>query len=260
MKSVFAGAVLTALAVVLAGISLEHTAHGVSLSTAAAPFFLNLPGLIIVLGGTAATLAASFPIRFLGRVPAHLAMVMGGRRYNPAFYADILVRLSREARGNGRFSLAESVRYADKDSFLHDAITLVADNIDPEYARTLMQHELSRIKARHTQNWQFYDKAAAVAPVFGIIAALTGITVMLAQLSAGGGQNMEAVFAAMAMALSAVLYGIVLSGIIFSPIANRLRIMHQEEMLCKELIVVGVLSIAAGENMRFIEKKLQSFL
>ncbi|MCL2069312.1 MAG: MotA/TolQ/ExbB proton channel family protein, partial [Oscillospiraceae bacterium] len=82
----------------------------------------------------------------------------------------------------------------------------------------------------------------------------------LAQLSAGGGQNMEAVFAAMAMALSAVLYGIVLSGIIFSPIANRLRIMHQEEMLCKELIVVGALSIAAGENMRFIEKKLQSFL
>jgi chemotaxis protein MotA len=258
MKSAFAGAVIIVFAVIFAGIVLEHTAQGVLLSTAVMPFFLNLPGLLITLGGTVAVLAASFPLRFLGRVPAHLAIIMRGRRYDPVFYAGILTELSHEARGSGLFTLEESARGFDKDNFLHDAIALAADGVGSEYIRAILQYELSCLKTRHAQNWEFYDKAASSAPVFGIIGTLAGIVGMLASLASG--QNMAGVFAAMATALSATLYGIILGSAVFAPIASRLRIIHQEEILCKELIVVGVLSIAAGEKPRFIEKKLLSFL
>jgi chemotaxis protein MotA len=174
------------------------------------------------------------------------------------FYAEILVRLSREARGGGRRALEESSKGIDNDNFLHDAMTLVADGVESEYIRAILHYELSCLKTRHSQSWEFYDKAASAAPVFGIIGTLAGVVRMLANLHVP--PDPAAVFAAMATALSATLYGIVLSAAVFTPVASRLRGLHQEEILCKELIVVGALSIAAGENSRFIEKKLLSFI
>ncbi|MFY9379927.1 MAG: motility protein A, partial [Acutalibacteraceae bacterium] len=40
----------------------------------------------------------------------------------------------------------------------------------------------------------------------------------------------------------------------------KLKIRHYEEMVCKEVIVEGVLSIHAGTNPRHIEERLKAFV
>ena len=47
---------------------------------------------------------------------------------------------------------------------------------------------------------------------------------------------------------------------ICQPIANKLKVKSQEEILQKEMIIEGILSIQAGENPRLMEYKLKTFL
>jgi chemotaxis protein MotA len=56
------------------------------------------------------------------------------------------------------------------------------------------------------------------------------------------------------------LYGSLLANWICSPTANKLKADNAIEMMQKEVMVEGLLSIQAGENPRVIEEKLKSFL
>ena len=47
---------------------------------------------------------------------------------------------------------------------------------------------------------------------------------------------------------------------IFSPIASNLRARDQEEVLCKMIIVEGIMSIQSGENPKFLKEKLMTFM
>jgi len=56
------------------------------------------------------------------------------------------------------------------------------------------------------------------------------------------------------------LYGSMLANWICFPIAAKLKSKNEDEMVIKEIMIEGLLSIQAGENPRVIEEKLKSFL
>lgn len=64
----------------------------------------------------------------------------------------------------------------------------------------------------------------------------------------------------MSVALVTTFYGVLLANVIFTPLANKLKARNDEEIISKELIVEGLLSIQAGENPRIIEEKLKTFV
>jgi len=55
-------------------------------------------------------------------------------------------------------------------------------------------------------------------------------------------------------------YGSFLANLVFAPISNKLKVRHDEEMLCKMIVCEGVQGIQAGDNPRFIEDKLIQML
>ena len=64
----------------------------------------------------------------------------------------------------------------------------------------------------------------------------------------------------MAVALITTLYGSLIANWICIPVATKLRAKNAKEIMNKEVICEGILSIQAGENPRVIEEKLKSFL
>ena len=64
----------------------------------------------------------------------------------------------------------------------------------------------------------------------------------------------------MGVALITTFYGCILAHLIFNPIANNLRTRDEEECLCLQIIVDGVMSIQSGENPKFIREKLEGYL
>ena len=65
---------------------------------------------------------------------------------------------------------------------------------------------------------------------------------------------------AMAVALITTLYGSLIANMLFGPMAVKLKVKSGEEILEREIMVEGLLSIQAGENPRIIEEKLKAFL
>ena len=51
-----------------------------------------------------------------------------------------------------------------------------------------------------------------------------------------------------------------LAHMIFGPVAGLLRSRDSEEVLCKMIIVEGVMSIQAGENPKFLRERLMTFM
>jgi chemotaxis protein MotA len=81
---------------------------------------------------------------------------------------------------------------------------------------------------------------------------------MLANMDTTGGA--DSLGKGMAVALVTTFYGSVLVNMVCAPVSNRLKAMHEEEMIAKDLIMEGVLSIQSGENPKYIREKLSSYI
>ncbi len=64
----------------------------------------------------------------------------------------------------------------------------------------------------------------------------------------------------MATALITTFYGALMANLIFNPIAGKLKVRTSEEVLLREVMIEGILSIQAGENPRIVEEKMKVFL
>ena len=216
--------------------------------------FWDASSFAVVVGGVAAALMVSFPIKCFIRVPKHLKIVLFPTKYNPLDYIAQIVELAKEARINGLLSL-ESKLEDTKDPFLKSSMMLVVDAVEPEKVKRLLETELDYLDERHAQDRAFYDKAAAYSPAFGMIGTLMGLVNLLKELN-----DPDKIAPAMALALVTTFYGTILANLIFTPISNKLRVRHEEEYLCKMIIAEGVESIQAGDNPRFVEEKLTQLI
>lgn len=218
--------------------------------------FYDMPSILITIGGTFTALMLSFPASYFTGIPSHLRIIMMPTIYDPREYITKIVEFATSARIEGILSLEKKLDAID-DTFLRTSMMLVVDSVDPEKVKQLLEAELGYLDERHSQARKIYDKGAAFGPAFGMIGTLIGLVKMLAQMNALGP---DGIGPAMAVALITTFYGTVLANFIFSPISNKLRIRHEEEMLCKMIIVEGVEAIQSGENPRYIEEKLMMLL
>lgn len=221
--------------------------------------FINGTSVAITLGGTVCAVLLSFPASCIAKIPAQLRLLTRSRPYDPRKYLERVVQYAEEARRRGLLSLEES-SVNEPDEFFRRGMMLAVDAVEPAKIRAQMQEELDALDARHEQSCRFYEKAAAFAPAFGVI----GTFVLLIRLLAGfqltepnAAQNL---LGGMASSLLTSFYGILLSNLVFLPIAQKLRRVHEEEMLCRQIAVEGILSIQAGEKPENVQQKLNAFV
>ncbi len=220
--------------------------------------FADIPSVLITGGGTIAALVASFPLKTLAQIPKHIGIMISAKRYNSAAVIDILVDMAKTARKKGLLVLEEQAS-GIKDPFLKQSVMLIVDAMDAEKIREMLESEVSVMMDRHEHDVSIYDKGSGVAPGFGMIGTLVGLVNMLKNMDmSGNGAN--SLGADMSVALITTFYGCVMAHLFFAPMAKKLRIRNDEEVLYKQIIIEGVLSIQAGDNPKYLEEKLLSYL
>ena len=55
-------------------------------------------------------------------------------------------------------------------------------------------------------------------------------------------------------------YGSLLAHVVFNPIASNLTARDEEEILCRQIIVEGIMAIQSGENPKFLRERLMTFM
>ena len=165
-----------------------------------------------------------------------------------------IIDLSNVARKEGLLSLEEAANNLD-DEFMKKGILLIVDGTDPELVRGIMETELISTETRHKNKIAFWEDLGAMGPAWGMIGTLVGLVDMLYHMD-----DASTLGPAMAVALITTLYGSILANWICGPVSNKLKADNANEMMMKEVMIEGLLSIQAGENPRVIEEKLKSFL
>lgn len=212
--------------------------------------FIDPASIAIVIGGTIGCLFLMFPLSQFKKVPKHLKIILFQKQYKPEVYIEFLVECAKVARTKGLLALEENISIAE-DSFMKKALQMVVDSVDPEKVKEQLESWMDNIDERHSQEASFYDKGAALGPAFGMIGTLIGLVNMLKNL-----QDIESVGPNMAVALITTFYGSLLANVVFAPISNKLRVCHEDEYLCMNIISEGVQAIQAGENPNLIYERL----
>lgn len=241
----------------LAGLALcgVMIVFGIVSGGASIGIFIDVPSVIITLGGSLAATLTCFKLPdFINGLKS-----LGVAIKEPAITAPVdsiknMLELANTSRKEGLLAL-EQAADGIEDPFLKKGIMLVVDGTDPDLVRAIMESELVAIEARHKKVTAFWDKWGEMGPAWGMIGTLIGLVIMLQNMS-----DASSIGPAMAVALLTTMYGSMIANWIAGPTSAKLAMDNTIEIAAKEVIVEGLLSIQAGENPRVIEEKLKIFL
>lgn len=221
--------------------------------------FIDYPSMAITFGGTIAATIIAFPLSYFKEIPKHMKVIVQGNKYQPQKYIDTIVDFAQEARRKGLLSLEDKASLL-QDLFMKDSIMLIVDAIDPTKVKEILEDKLNGLEDRHSHVWQFYEKFSTFAPAFGMIGTLIGLINMLANMDMNSNDGATKMAQGMSTALVTTFYGSMLANLVLTPLAHKLHMLHDEEMVCKEIVVEGVVAIQAGDNPKHIEERLNAYV
>lgn len=214
----------------------------------------NVPAILVVFGGTLGIACVSFPMGTIVRLPKAILKALLPSRVDPFRTRETLVALARKARQAGALAL-ESDAEAIGDPFLKQGVRLVVDGKDAETVRDMLELTHAQIEQRHEGLYRALEAMGGYAPTLGIIGAVLGLINALSHLS-----DPSELGHAIAVAFVATLYGVSSANLVWLPLATKLQLRSEEELLVRRMTIEGVLAIQAGNSARTVEEKLRGFL
>ncbi len=214
--------------------------------------FINIPGLLIVVGGSFATLFIKFPLQSVFNAIQVTMNAFFVRIGNPEAIIEEIVQLASIARKNGILALEKQ---EIKEPFLKQAVNYCVDGYTQEFISESLINDIQILQERHETGQKIFKGLGDAAPAFGMIGTLIGLVQMLANMD-----DPRNIGPAMAVALLTTFYGALLANLVFIPIADKLELRSRQEILCRRLILDGVLGIQKGMSPRMLRDSLQAYL
>ncbi|HGY91735.1 MAG TPA: motility protein A [Planctomycetes bacterium] len=216
--------------------------------------FVDIPSVIIVVGGTIAAVMVSFPMNKFTTTGKVIKKSLMFVLPDPTEKIEEMAQFAALARKEGLLALEEKLGALD-DAFLVKGLRLVVDGFPPEVVRDILESDLAATQERHGVGKAIMDKMGEVAPAFGMIGTLIGLVTMLKNLS-----DPSQIGTGMAVALLTTFYGAFLANVIFLPVATKLEQRKKEEALLKEVMIEGIVSIQNGDKPAMVKEKLKAYL
>jgi len=216
--------------------------------------FVDIPSMLIVVGGVIAVTFIMFPMRtVIGSIQVAIKAFREDT-WNLDAIIDQMVNLSRLARTNGILALEDAEKEIS-NPFLKKGIQLAVDGNEEDLIRFIMATDVSFTKERHAIGQKVFKQMGAMGPAFGMIGTLIGLVQMLRALD-----DPSSIGPAMAVALLTTFYGSLIANLVCLPIANKLEFRSKEEALAKQVVTEGIISIMQGANPKVLKDKLEAFV
>lgn len=141
------------------------------------------------------------------------------------------------------------------DAFFKRGLQLVIDGTEPELVKDIMEVEIYTIEERHSIGSKIFEVAGGYAPTMGIIGTVMGLVHVLGNMN-----DPDTLGSAIAVAFMATLYGVGSANLLWFPLAAKLSNISDKEILLKQLMMEGIISLQAGYNPILIRERLISYL
>ncbi len=234
--------ILSGLALIFSAIYMGGDVHN----------FLNIPGIMIVFGGTIATTLITFVFKDVVAAFKAAYLIFTKDKDDPNKIVATMLKLCHISRRQGILELS---KIKTDSLFLKKACGLIADGSEEDMIRASLQTEINSLKMRHFIVQDVFRKMGTYSPAFGMLGTLIGLVQMLSTLS-----NPSTIGPAMAVALLTTFYGSLLSTLIFLPIAGKLKSRTIMEVINLEIMLEGAISVLESNNPMIVYEKLSSFI
>jgi chemotaxis protein MotA len=217
---------------------------------------LNPLALVIVFGGTFSATLIAYPWSVIKEIaPSLRILLFPGNNTDKDMEdkIDYLASLAEKARRDGIESLSGEIPKME-DKFLVHGIQMLVDGLEHDVIKDNLGREIFYTRHNQQKVSGAFRTMATVAPIFGLLGTLMGIVDMLRNLS-----NPSSMGAAMSNAVTATFYGI-FSANVFIPIATKLNDHSERDIISKEMIAEGIMSIQQGDVPLIMRKKLTAFI
>jgi chemotaxis protein MotA len=211
--------------------------------------------MVMVFGGTLSVALMAMPGDKLKCVPGYIRSFLFHKARSSSTVIKQVVALSEKGRRDGVLALEADIGKLD-DRFLAQGLKMLVDGTAPETIETSLRMELLAMQERHKAGKKFFDLVKLYAPGYGLVATLIGQIGMFGHL----GGEVEVMGHMLQVAVVATMYGTVLANAIAGPIGDKLALRSGEEMVNREMMLQGLLSIGAGDNPRVTMEKMLAFL
>ena len=233
-------------------------------------WFWNFNSILIVLGGTFAATMVNLPLKAVTNIFNILKNVFRAEDYDYTGIIEEVVVKATKARKDGLLSL-EADLSGMKDGFFKNGIELAINEKDTKRLRTFLNLEMNNIQSRHIAGQELFLYMASYAPAFGMLGTVLGLIIMMMNFTTGGADldlgadysvadRFSELLRGMGLALITTFYGVFMANMIFLPIGGKLKRRSENEMMLKNIVVEGIISIHAREHPILIREKLMTFV
>lgn len=219
--------------------------------------FYSEKGLIAVFGGTISVIFIAMPMEKIKCVPGYMKRFLFQKGSSAISLVQSLAALGEKARRDGILALEPEIeKLQETDPFLASGLRMAVDGVDPEGIEATLRMEIMAMQERHKAGKKFFDLIKLYAPGWGLVATLIGQIGMFGNL----GGDISILGHMLAVAVIATMYGTVLANAIAGPIGDKLALRSSEEILGREMMLQGILSIQAGDNPRVTLDRMMAFI
>lgn len=215
---------------------------------------LNIPAIMIVMGGTIGTAFIAFPLSRVLGMPKVVLKTFFKPGIEEEQVVSLFVNMADKSRREGLLSLEEDAQTIP-DAFMRKGMLLMIDGTDPELVREILEIDMEAQEKRHHANAGILESMGGFAPTMGIIGTVLGLINVLGNLESPGELGH-----AIAGAFIATFYGVFTANLFYLPLAGKLKANSASELHMRQVMLEGIQSIQAGDNPRIVKEKLEGFL
>ncbi|WP_341205672.1 flagellar motor protein [uncultured Psychrosphaera sp.] len=242
-KLAFTGLVI-AIAAVFGGYAVEG--GGISA-------LFQLPAFIIVFGGTFGAVMLQTPKADFIHSITLFPLIWKSPTYDFNLYKLKLCKWADIARQKGFLALEHQV-HTETDPFVKKALMMLIDGVDKDVLRESLELEAQLESEHKNRAANVYESLGGYSPTIGIIGAVLGLIQAMANIN-----DPLVLGQGIATAFVATIYGVASANLLFIPFGEKLKTQIDEELLYREMIILGLLSTANGENPQNISRKLDAY-
>jgi chemotaxis protein MotA len=231
-------------------------------------WFFQPQSVFIVVGGVLCATLVNYPLKAVLSLGAVFKNVILSEKFDFTGTIDNIVVLAEKSRKDGLLSLEAGLSEIDS-VFLRNGVELAINERDSSRLRTFLSMDLNNISTRHIGAQEIILYMAAYAPAFGMLGTVLGLIIMMNKFQMSGetssidfnvAEQFASLLSGMGTALITTFYGVFFANMVFLPIAGKLKRRSENELMLKNIVLEGIISIHGREHPILIREKLMTFV
>ena len=225
------------------------------METGSIAILFQFNALLIVIGGTICATVINFRSKLvLDAIKSAADVFRNTSTPNTNAIMSEILYLSDYSRRNGVFEL-NKIKDEIQNSFLRRAVQLILDLNDPQAFSDILSSEIDYEDERELIHSRVFEAMGGYAPTFGIVGAVMGLIQVMSNV-----EDITLLASGIAIAFVSTLYGVGFANLLFLPVAGNLKLKLRDNIMTKQMIMQGVISIYMEEHSSIIEEKLLPYI